>query len=269
MSRYFTKPNLFTPLIVAAAFAFAFRAANIFTHRDVPSDQVGVVASASAVESPQPSKEEPPPISQAEVSKAVKATAKAVSEGKGTEGADGGKKDAPAETAKPEEKAAADAPHVVPDASASFSTSEIEVLQSLAKRRDELDAREKALGQHEALLKAAEQEVDKKIAELTKLKTDMEKLLGQQQKDEAARIASLVKIYENMKPADAANIFNKLDMNILLDVVGRMNERKVSPILAGMDPEKAKDVTIKLAEQRKLPATARDAASGKAPIVTK
>ena len=107
-----------------------------------------------------------------------------------------------------------------------------------------------------ALLKAAEKEIDRKVEELKKLKTEIESLLGQQQKMEEARIVSLVKIYESMKPKEAAIIFNTLDMDVLLAVVGRMNERRLSPILASMDPEKARIVTIKLAEQRQLPGSA-------------
>jgi flagellar motility protein MotE (MotC chaperone) len=116
-----------------------------------------------------------------------------------------------------------------------------------------LDKREQQLGAREALLKAAEQEVDKKVAELNTLKADIEKLLGQQQTMEETRIVSLVKIYEGMKPKEAATIFNTLDMDVLLAVISRMSERKSSPVLAAMDPNKARIVTIKLAEQRKLP----------------
>lgn len=263
MSRYFTKPNLFTPLIVIAAFAFAFRLANIVTYRGTPAGKVGIVMSASAVENPEPSKEEPPPISQADLSKTVKDSATAPGEGKPAEDKPGEGK--PGEAGPKDAAAAQPSVPAPPEQAASYSTSEIEILQSLAKRRDEIDAREKTLGEREALLKAAEQEVDRKISELGKLKADMEKLLGQQQKEEEGRIGSLVKIYENMKPADAARIFDQLDMNILLDVVGRMNERKVSPVLANMNPEKAKDITVRLAEQRKLPAAAAAAAKTPAP----
>jgi flagellar motility protein MotE (MotC chaperone) len=136
------------------------------------------------------------------------------------------------------------------------------VLQSLAKRRDELDRREKSLTQREALLSAAEQEVDHKIAELNKLKGEIENLLGQQQKLEDERIASLVKIYEGMKPKEAATIFNTLDMDVLLPVMSRMSERKSGPILASMDPEKARLVTIRLAQQRELPVAAKKTLSG-------
>jgi flagellar motility protein MotE (MotC chaperone) len=61
-----------------------------------------------------------------------------------------------------------------------------------------------------------------------------------------------------MKPKDAARIFDTLEMNVLLDVIGRMKEQKTSPILANMNPDKARDVTIKLAEQRKLPSPASE-----------
>ena len=70
---------------------------------------------------------------------------------------------------------------------------------------------------------------------------------------ENAKFQSLVKIYENMKPKEAAKIFEQLDMPILLDVVERMKEQKVSPILAEMDPSKAKTVTTEMAQQRQMP----------------
>jgi flagellar motility protein MotE (MotC chaperone) len=134
-----------------------------------------------------------------------------------------------------------------------FSASELEVLQSLSRRRAELDARERKIEQREALLTAAGQEVDHKIAELNRLKGEIEELLGKQQKMEEERLASLVKIYENMKPKEAAVIFNTLDLDVLLAIIGRMNERKATLIFQEMDPEKARIVTIRLSEQRKLP----------------
>jgi len=63
---------------------------------------------------------------------------------------------------------------------------------------------------------------------------------------------SLVKIYENMKPKDAAPIFEQLDMDVLLDIVDRMKEAKVAPILAQMNPAKAKEVTDELAKRHEL-----------------
>jgi flagellar motility protein MotE (MotC chaperone) len=61
-----------------------------------------------------------------------------------------------------------------------------------------------------------------------------------------------VKIYETMKPKDAAPIFEQLEMAILLDVIERMKEAKVAPIIAAMDPQKAKSLTTDLVKRRRL-----------------
>ncbi len=134
-----------------------------------------------------------------------------------------------------------------------YSDVKMELFADLAKRRKDLEAKEKELVMREALLKAAQAEVAQKTNELNTIKGDIEELLKQQTAQEDKRIASLVKIYEGMKAKDAAVIFNSLEMDVLLQVMTKMSERKSAPILAAMDPEKARSVTIMLAEQNKLP----------------
>ena len=70
---------------------------------------------------------------------------------------------------------------------------------------------------------------------------------------EDAKMQSLVKIYENMKPKDAARIFEELDINTLLMVAERMKERKLAPVMAKMNSGKAKEMTVELSKLRKLP----------------
>ena len=134
-----------------------------------------------------------------------------------------------------------------------YSDVKMELFTDLSKRRKDLEAKEKELVLREALLKAAQAELEQKTNELATIKTDIETLLKQQTEQEDKRIASLVKIYEGMKAKDAANIFNSLDMDVLLQVITKMSERKSAPIIAAMDADKARDVTILLAEQNKLP----------------
>jgi flagellar motility protein MotE (MotC chaperone) len=128
-----------------------------------------------------------------------------------------------------------------------------DLADDLAKRRADMDRRERELQSKEALLRAGQQELQRKFDELTALRSEIEKLLKTQSDQESTRITSLVKIYEGMKPADAARIFNTLDLDILVSVMSKMSERKLSPVLAAMDPERAKTVTIMLAEEKKLP----------------
>ncbi len=130
----------------------------------------------------------------------------------------------------------------------------MEMYEDLVERRKALDQREKQLQTREALLTAAEMELDRKYQELNQLRRKIEGLLEQQSEEEKARIESLVKIYEGMKAKEAASIFDTLDLDILVLVLSNMSERKLSPILAKMNPERARTVTIMLAEQKQLPA---------------
>ena len=229
--NFFKKFNIFTFLLVVSVFALVLRLVNVASFSTKTS-----VAESTA-----------PPQKFEQVAAADKAAPPTTTTDKLAATA------TPAAPAGGTEQAAAPPPMTAPSGEQGFSSSEVEILQSLSKRRDELDKREQQIGQREALLKAAGGEVDRKIAELNKIRSELEDLLNKQKTAEDERINSLVKIYENMKPKDAANIFNTLDMNVLLPVIAKISERKASPILAAMSPDKARQVTIQLAEQRKLP----------------
>ena len=270
----FKKINIFTFLLVVASFAFVMRLVDISdfsTKKSIaesapPSQQFQPVAGQSATPDKVAAADKPATPGDAAATPAPAAVAPsgeslAAPDVKAADKtADTKATDAKAADAKVTDPAAAPPPSY---GEQGFSASEVETLQDLAKRREELDKREQAISQREALLKAAGVEVDRKIAELNKLRSELEDLLNKQKTGEDERITSLVKIYENMKPKDAANIFNTLDMNVLLPVIAKISERKASPILAAMDPDKAREVTIKLAEQRKLPQLPDDSKKAK------
>lgn len=130
-----------------------------------------------------------------------------------------------------------------------------ELLQHFAERRAEIERRTKEMEQREALLAAAEKRIDQKVAEMEKTRADIQKLMAQGDEKQSAQLESLVKIYETMKPKEAARIFEELDMPVLLGVIQKMKEQKTAPILAAMDPVKAKEVTSALVERR-VPLTA-------------
>lgn len=134
----------------------------------------------------------------------------------------------------------------------------MELFEELKSRRKVLDEKARGLLVREALLKAAEQEIEQKYEELLSLRGEIQELLVEQDEEEKARVASLVKIYEGMKPKDAANIFNSLNLDVLLSVVSKMSERKSAPIIASMNPERARTLTIMLMEQKALPTLSDD-----------
>ena len=137
----------------------------------------------------------------------------------------------------------------------SFTRSELRLLQELAERRQLLVSRERIIEEREVLLRAAEQRLVEKQVELNAAKVAIEGLLDKVDEQEKARIRQLVNIYENMKPKDAARIFDELEMPVLLGVIQNMKERKVAPVIAAMAPTKARDLTRQLAARRTIPAT--------------
>jgi len=134
-----------------------------------------------------------------------------------------------------------------------LTQSEIDLLQQLGARREELERREKELDTRVGMLAAAEARIDNKIGELKKLQTTIEGLIRKHSEQEDLKLRSMVKIYENMKPKDAAQIFDSLELEVLLMVAERMSERKLSPIMAVMNPDRAREMTIELTRQRQMP----------------
>lgn len=129
-----------------------------------------------------------------------------------------------------------------------------QLLKHYADRRAELEKTAKDVAMREALLSAAEKRIEQKLKEMEKVRTEIQNLLKMGDERQSQQLDSLVKIYETMKPKEAARIFEELEMPVLLDVIQKMKETKTAPILAAMDPMKAKQVTAALVERRILPA---------------
>ena len=135
-----------------------------------------------------------------------------------------------------------------------LSQSEVDLLQALAQRRDLIERREREISQREMLLQVAERRLEQKASELEQARAELQGLLNRSSEAEDGRLRSLVRIYEQMKPREAAQIFDQLDLAVLIGVVERMKETKVAPILASMQPERAKVVTAMLADRGEVPA---------------
>ena len=89
------------------------------------------------------------------------------------------------------------------------------------------------------------------------------------QKDDAekARLKGLVTMYENMKPRDAAKIFDGLDPNVLLEVAAEINPRTMADIAAQMSPDVAQRLTVELADKAQNQVKAGDASVADLPKI--
>ncbi|MFO1148484.1 MAG: flagellar protein FlbB [Alsobacter sp.] len=129
------------------------------------------------------------------------------------------------------------------------SPAERGLLQKLGERREQLDERQRELDTRENLLKAADKKLEERINELKALEAKAAGPEGQPKKDvtEQQQLKNLVTMYEAMKPKEAARVFDRLSLPVLVPVVNAMNPRKMSEILAAMSPESAEKLTVELA----------------------
>jgi flagellar motility protein MotE (MotC chaperone) len=147
---------------------------------------------------------------------------------------------------------------------AGLSPAELQVLQNLGARRGQLDEREQQLSTQLALLQAAEAKVDAKMRALNGLRDDVSKLLAQADGREAAEVDRLVKVFEGMKPKDAAARMAILDDSVRLPIAAKMKERSLSAVIGQMPPAEAKKLTESLAHRFAAAQTLAQSADAKA-----
>jgi flagellar motility protein MotE (MotC chaperone) len=142
---------------------------------------------------------------------------------------------------------------VTPLSAGNATLTEQALLERLATRRSELDAYEQELTMRASLVDAAEKRIEERQQTLQSIEDQIAALVEQRKEMEEGQFAGIVAMYETMKPKDAANIFNALDIDVLLRVAKIMSPRKMSPILAEMDTMRAQELTVLMASNSEDP----------------
>jgi flagellar motility protein MotE (MotC chaperone) len=169
------------------------------------------------------------------------------------------KPEPPAE--QPPESKAAPGTVIATEPPKATSAGERALLERLQERRQELDARARELDLRESMLKAAEKKLETQNA-VEKAeeagaggggggdggaKTGPTAQRKEKEQLENARFKSVVTMYETMKPKEAAKIFDRLDIGVLIDVASQIKPQIMAAILAQMSPEVAERLTVELA----------------------
>jgi flagellar motility protein MotE (MotC chaperone) len=136
-------------------------------------------------------------------------------------------------------------------AQAGMSPNELNVLQNLAQRRAQLDQREAQLDSRGQLIQAADDKLDARITQLTTLKSQIQGLIDQANKTSTDDTQRLVKVYEAMKPKDAAAVLTTMDDSVRLPIAAGMKDRALAAVLGAMAPDAARELTEKLSNRMK------------------
>ncbi|MCX7381669.1 MAG: hypothetical protein NT133_09710 [Alphaproteobacteria bacterium] len=163
----------------------------------------------------------------------------------------------PAIDAKPVAK-----PPAPPPTEPTITTQERSLLLDLRKRREELDAREQGIALQQNLLAATEKRIGERAEELAALQRRLETLERAARERDEANVRGLVKIYETMKPREAAAILNEIDLAVAMPIFRHMKEGKAALIIAALQPDRARDVTSRLAPDAPSTGAAAIAAPG-------
>lgn len=84
---------------------------------------------------------------------------------------------------------------------------------------------------------------DKTSRPVVLTKAEIEKQMKAKQAEEKKRISKLARLYNEMKPAEAAGIMDTLDDDTTIAILQRMDESQAAKILAQFDPGKSGRIT--------------------------
>jgi flagellar motility protein MotE (MotC chaperone) len=124
------------------------------------------------------------------------------------------------------------------------------LLLEVGRRQAEVERRERALELREARLQAAEGLARSQIAELTRLREDVERMVVREGSAAEADLEALVALYVNMRPQQAAKVLDKLEAPRAATILLKIPERQAGPILANMEQLSALAVTQEIAGRR-------------------
>lgn len=141
-----------------------------------------------------------------------------------------------------------------PDPPTAEQRAERALLEGLRARRTAIEERDAAVTGREMVLAAAERRLVERVEALAALQAKLELADRARSEREEAGWRGMVKLYEGMRPRDAAAIFDELEMPVLVGIVDRMREAKAAPVLGAMRPDRARMLTAELARARARPA---------------
>lgn len=136
-----------------------------------------------------------------------------------------------------------------------FTEDEINHFMRLNERKKELDAREEELNRLEGELQAQKKELEKKMNELDQTRKGISNMLEEKVQADDKKVEVLVQMYSNMKAQQAAKVFEAMDEDLAVEILGRMKKKNAAEIMNLVKPEKAQVFSEKYAGYKRKIAT--------------
>jgi len=121
------------------------------------------------------------------------------------------------------------------------------ILAAFQSREAHLSKQEDALRDRMHALKIVDEQVTRKLAALTAAETALRDTIALAETAAEGDLARLTKVYETMKPKQAAALFEEMTPEFAAGFLGRMRPDAAAAILAGISPEAAHTFSVVLA----------------------
>ena len=122
-------------------------------------------------------------------------------------------------------------------------------LKYIIQKKAKFEKEEKRIAEKKSELLAIQDDINKKIVELTKLRDEIKQEKAQKKAAEEQQFKHLIKIYSAMKPRNAADLIDKLDIKLAIELLSRMKGDDVGKILSFVKIEKAAKISEGLIKQ--------------------
>jgi len=121
------------------------------------------------------------------------------------------------------------------------------LLEALMAREARVAEREQAIDDRLRALSIAEAELSERLSEVEAAEESLIAALTLSETANDNDISRLTLVYENMKPADAANLFEQMEPDFASGFLVRMNPEASAAILAGLEPQTAYSISVIIA----------------------
>jgi flagellar motility protein MotE (MotC chaperone) len=122
-----------------------------------------------------------------------------------------------------------------------------DMITAFQAREERLAAREIALEDRMVALRIADQKVTEKLAQLEAAEVRLRDTIALAETASESDLDTLTRVYESMKPKQAAALFEEMDPNFAAGFLGRMRPEAAAQIMAGLSPEAAHMFSVVLA----------------------
>ncbi|WP_233488629.1 MotE family protein [Rhodovulum sp. 12E13] len=121
------------------------------------------------------------------------------------------------------------------------------LLAALAERERDLDRRAAALADRERAVAIAEERIAANLDAMEEAERRLRETIALADGAAADDLARLTRMYETMKPKEAAALFETMDPNFAAGFLGQMRPDAAAAVLAGLTPETAYTISLVLA----------------------